>query len=134
MRSWWRSLKRPGDRRYRSTVKCSSQAMPGVRFRIRRISLGRRIALAEAIRELAAELDFQRAGSSAEDQVKAASLAARIDRVYLEWGVAAISGLRIDGQPATPERLFADGPEELTREIVDRIKSECGLNEEERKN
>lgn len=134
MRSWWRSLKRPAERNYRSTVRYTSRAMPGVRFRIRRISLGRRIALAEAIRELAAELEFQRAGSSAEDQVKAASLAARIDRVYLDWGVTAITGLRIDGHPATPERLFSDGPEALTREIVDRIKSECGLNEQERKN
>ena len=120
--------------RYRSTVKCTSQAMPGVRFRIRRISLGRRIALAEAIRGLAAELDFQQAGSSAEDQVKAASLAARIDRLYLEWGVVSVNGLRIDGEPATAERLFADGPEHLTREIVGRIKRECGLSVEERKN
>ena len=134
MKSWWHSLKRPIERHYRSTIKCASQAMPGVRFRIRLISLGRRIALAEAIRELAAEFDFQREGNSTEDQVKAASLAARIDRVYLEWGVVSVSGLRIDGEPVTVDRLFADGPEELTREIVGRIKRECGLSEEERKN
>jgi len=45
-----------------------------------------------------------------------------------------ISGLLIDGQPATSDALFASGPEELLREVVDRIKRECGLTDDERKN
>ena len=135
MKSWLRLLSRGGtDKCYRSTVKCASQTMPGVRFRIRRISLGRRIALAEAIRGLAAKMEFHQAKAGVEDQVKAATLAASIDRVYLTWGLVSVSGLRIDGAPASVERLYEDGPEEFTREVISRIKSECGLSEQERKN
>ena len=108
--------------------------MPGVSFTIRRISLGRRIELAQAIRDLAQELEFQQAGDSPKEQVQAAVLSARIDQVYLGWGLAGISGLLIDNHAATADALFASGPEELLREVVDRIKRECGLTDDERKN
>ena len=35
----------------------------------------------------------------------AALLQAEIDRLYLVWGLQAISGLELDGTEATPERL-----------------------------
>lgn len=131
MRSW---LRLPRRRGYRSRVRCASRTHEGVAFTIRRISLGRRIELAQAIRELAQELEFRQAGNTAKEQVEAAALSARIDLVYLEWGLAEVAGMSIDGEPATPQRLYADGPEDLTREIVNRIKSECGLTDEDRKN
>jgi hypothetical protein len=40
----------------------------------------------------------------------------------------------IDGEPATPALLIGKGPERLTREIAGRIRSECHLTEDERKN
>jgi hypothetical protein len=131
MKSLFRSLK---PSKYRSAVDCESSAVPGVAFQMRRMSLGRRIELAEAIRDLAQELEFHQAGESPKEQVEAAVMSARIDRVYLRWGLLKISGLSIDGRPATAEALFADGPEGLLREIVDRIKSECGLTDDHRKN
>ncbi len=128
------SLRSLNAKNYRSTVQCNSKTLPGVEFTIRRISLGRRIELAEAIREFGRELEFHQAGDSATDQVEAATLSANIDNVYLRWGLVSISGLQIDGASPTAELLFANGPEKLLREIVDRVKSECGLTDDERKN
>lgn len=126
-----RSLK-PLD--YHSTARFPSGVIPGVGYSIQRMSLGRRIELAESIRDLATALDFHKAGESPRDQVEAASLSAQIDRVYLNWGLAGISGLLIDGELPTVEALYSRGPEDLLREIVDRIKLECGLSDDERKN
>ena len=131
MKSLLRSLK---PVRYRSAVHCVSAAFPGATFVIRRMSLGRRIELAHSIRDLAQELEFHQAGESVQDQVEAATLSARIDRVYLEWGLVTVSGLVLDGGPPTASALYTIGPEALLREIIDRIKSECGLSDDERKN
>jgi hypothetical protein len=119
---------------YESEIRCVSRALAGVSYTIRRISLGRRIEIAEAIRDLAQELEFQQAGGTPGEKVQAAVLSARIDQVYLRWGLTKISGLVIDGQPATAETLFASGPEGLLHEIVARIKAEYGLTDDERKN
>jgi len=54
--------------------------------------------------------------------------------VYLEWGLEEIEGLTIDGEQATPQALIEKGPMDLAREILGRIKRECGLSEGERKN
>ena len=131
MRSLLRSL-RPA--KYQSVVGCTSKTVPGVSFTVRRMSLGRRIRLAAAIRDLASEFEFHQAGGSPKDQVEAAVLSARIDRIYLLWGVKEIRGLLIDGENPSADTLFSRGPEALLREIVDRIKKECGLTEDERKN
>jgi hypothetical protein len=61
-------------------------------------------------------------------------LASEIDRVYLEWGLEAVEGLTVDGETATPALLIDRGPAELAAEILARIRSECGLSEDERKN
>ena len=50
------------------------------------------------------------------------------------WGLKEVRGLKLDGEPATPESLAATGPEELFREAVAAVKAECGLTEAERKN
>ena len=127
-------LRSPKPVQYRSAIQCDSASFPGVSFTIRRVSLGRRIELAKDIRDLATELEFHQAGESAKDQVEAAVQSARIDQVYLRWGLLAISGLEIDGELPTVDTLFSGGPERLLREIVDRIKGECGLTDDERKN
>jgi hypothetical protein len=127
-------LLRPGRSGYRSTLRCASNVRPGVRFEIRRMSLARRIELAQGIRELAQRLEFHQAGETVHEQVEAAAISAGIERVYLEWGLVRVDGLRIDGERATAGTLYSAGPEELTREIVNRIKGECGLTDDERKN
>jgi hypothetical protein len=90
--------------------------------------------LMRRIRELACKLEFLRAGSEPRDRMDATLVCSEIEREYVAWGLKEISGLDLDGSPATPDSLVAVGPEELVREVVDAIKAETGLSEAERKN
>lgn len=119
---------------YESTVTSDSRTYGGVRFTIRRMSFGRRLELARRVREAGHKLDFARAGSSTEDALEAASIGGAIDRLVIEWGLAGIEGLEIDGAAADAAALIERGPEELAREIAEAVKRECGLSEDERKN
>ena len=119
---------------YESTRTVDARSCQGVRFTIRCMSFGRRLELLQRVREAARELEFRSAGASAEDRADAALQSARIERLYLEWGLQSVDGLCIDGQQATLESLVESGPEPLCREIVAEIRRECGLSEEERKN
>jgi hypothetical protein len=111
-----------------------AEACAGVRYRIARISLGRRIELARRIREIGRKAEFLEAGDDVRDKLEAAVLQGEIDRVFLEWGLEAVEGLEIDAEAATPTVLIERGPLALAMEIVGRIRAECGLNETERKN
>ena len=71
---------------------------------------------------------------SARDKLEATVLAAEIDRAYLDWGLIGVEGLEIDGAAATPKTLIEAGPVESAAESLARIKAECGLTEDERKN
>ena len=119
---------------YESYITVESRAAPGVAYRIARMSFDRRMGLARRIRELAQKLEYLQAGESAAEKMDAALAAAEIDRAYVCWGVAEVTGLAVDGLAATPESLAAAGPEELFREALAAVKSACGLSEEERKN
>jgi hypothetical protein len=120
--------------RYESTITVTSKLAPDVSFTIERMSLGHRIELIRRIRELGQKIEFLDAGSDMKEKIEATLLANEVDRLYLQWGLREVQGLEIDGQPATPELLVSSGPEDLCREITAAIKSECGLNENERKN
>jgi hypothetical protein len=111
-----------------------SETLPGVRFRIRKVSLSRRIGLATRIREVARRLEFLEAAPGAMEQVEAAVLRGEMDRVYLDWALEEIQGLRIDNEQATPELAVERGPLEFAEEVLRRIKAECGLNQAEQKN
>ena len=125
---------RNGPIPYNSTVTKASESTPGVAFTIRRISFGRRMELSRKIREISRNIEFLNAGDNLQERIEANILAQEIDATYLDWGLAGIDGLAIDGEPATPALLLAKGPDALTSEIVLAIKAECGLSEEERKN
>jgi hypothetical protein len=118
---------------YSSLIWLESEAVPGVRFAIRRVSLAQRIELAKNVRELALKYEFLKAGDT-EQQLEAslADLLAR--KLYLEWGVARLEGLSIDGEPGTVAALIDKGPEELSDEIFETVRRKLGLTEEERKN
>ncbi len=120
--------------RYESTKTVESKVAEGVSFTIARMSFGRRIELTRRIRELSGRLEFLDAGEQAGEKVEAALLRGEIEKLYLEWGLREVHGLRIDGAEATVESLIEAGPEELCREVLEAIKHECGLTEEERKN
>ena len=119
---------------HESTVEKESLTCPGVKYRVVRMSVGRRIELTKRIRELGRKWEFLEAGAKLEDQIEAALLCQEIDRTYLEWGLVAVCGLRVDGEEATPDIVVSRGPEEFCREVVAGIKSECHLTEDERKN
>ena len=106
----------------------------GVRYAIARLSFGRRMELARRIREIGRKVEFLAAGKDAREKLEAAVVGAEIDRAYLEWGLLAVEGLAIDGEAATPQAVVDRGPLELATEILARVKSECGLSEDERKN
>jgi hypothetical protein len=120
--------------RYESRVWFDSETRAGVRFGIARVSFGRRIELARRIREIGWRMEFLAAGKDAREKLEAALASAEIDRAYLDWGLVGIEGIEIDGAAATPGSLIEAGPVELAAEILARIKSECGLSEDERKN
>ena len=119
---------------YESTLDVNSAEYRGVRYRIRKPSFRRRSLLIEQVRELGRSLSFVEAGEGVADRIEAVHLHAKIDQLYLEWGLEAIEGMEIDGEPITVESLIAKGPEDLTREILVKIKAQCSLSEAERKN
>jgi len=60
-------------------------------------------------------------------------LQAEIDRLYLTWGLRAVTGLVLDGVEANPELLTEAGPEEVFREALTAVRAEAGLTDEEKK-
>jgi hypothetical protein len=118
---------------YSSLTWHTSEAVAGVRYAIRRVSLAQRIELTRNVRELALKHEFLRAGEPS-DQLEASLGDLLVRKLYLEWSVAELSGLRIDGQEATVGALIERGPEELSDEIIEKIRAQLGLSEEERKN
>lgn len=120
--------------KYESVVRVESQSCPGVSFTIARMSFGRRIELARRIREIAHKLEFTRATDTPQNTIDAALISGEVDGICLNWGLLQLEGLDIDDKAAQPQDLMASGPEKLCREVVEAIKHECGLTEEERKN
>lgn len=127
---------RPGDGklRYESTLPVQSKTTRGVTFVIHRISFGRRMELSRRVRELIQRAEFLEAGGQVHDKIEAGILAQEIDAMYLRWGLVNIDGMTIDGEPVDCESLIEKGPEGLASEIVQAVKSQCGLSEAERKN
>ncbi len=119
---------------HESVVWFEAESRPGVRCGIARVSFGRRIELARRIREAGRKAEFLDASGEAKDKLEAAVLAAEIDRAYLDWGWVGVDGLEIDGEAATPASAIDAGPVELAAEVLARIKRECRLTGEERKN
>jgi len=119
---------------YESFTIVESRACPGVRFRVRRLSLARRMELIRLIRETGEKLAFHQAGDGVLDAAHAAEIRSRMDALYLRWGLEEVTGITIDGEPVSVDNLMDFGPDRLAREIVDSIKGELFLSEDERKN
>ena len=119
---------------YTSRVHKQSTTFPGVEFTVARLSLSRRIDLAQRVREIGFKHEFLAASKSVMDQIDAGLLQRRIDQTYVEWGLLAIRGITIDGADVTAGLLIEAGPEELLKEILAAIRVEIQLSEEEIKN
>jgi hypothetical protein len=119
---------------YESLKVVDSDAAPGVRYTVAKMSFARRLDLMRKVRELAQRMEFLEAGDSAGDKMDAALAQAEIDRLWVNWGLRAVSGLDLDGAAATPDSLAEAGPEDLFREALAAVRAEAGLSEAERKN
>lgn len=119
---------------YESVRVVDSQVADGVKFEISRMSFARRVELMRKVRELARRAEFLQAGQEPGERMDAALLQAEIDRLYVSWGLRSVSGLEVDGHPATVESLLESGPEELFREALAAVRTETGLSGAERKN
>lgn len=118
---------------FATTEWYDSGCMPGVRYAIRKITLGQRIELARRARELARQNDYLRSGDAA-DQLEATMGDLLVEKLYLEWGLTEVSGLSIDGAAATVADVIERGPERLSHEIATTLRSYLVLTDEERKN
>jgi len=98
------------------------------------MSFGRRVELMRRVRELARRCEFLSASEDAGEKMDSLLLQSEIERVYIMWGVKAVSGLSVDGRVADVQSMAAEGPEELFREALAAVRRQIGLNEEERKN
>ena len=119
--------------RHESVEWRDSNVLSGVRFGIRRVSLNDRIELTERARDLCRQYEFLRAGDAG-DQLESSLSDLLVRKLYLEWGLAEIDGLEIDGKPANLDNLIKNGPEALSNEIIVAIQAQLGLTEDERKN
>jgi hypothetical protein len=90
--------------------------------------------LVRQIRETGEKLAFYMAGDSVVDAAQAGEIRARMDALYIRWALDEIEGMTIDGEPVSVDNLLERGPDRLAREIVETIKDELFLDEEERKN
>jgi hypothetical protein len=119
---------------YESMDRVESAVANGVSYTIAKMSFSRRMDLMRRVRELARKAEFLDAGEDPGGKMDAALLHAEIDRLYLTWGLREVSGLDLDGKPATPESLADYGPEELFREALAAVRAATGLSAAERKN
>ena len=119
---------------YESIRVVSSKVADGVSYSVVKLSFARRMDLMRQVRDLARRLEFLQAGEEPTGVMEGALLRAEIDRLFLTWGLRAVTGLEIDGAIATPELLAEAGPEDLVREALGAVRAETGLNAAERKN
>ena len=76
---------------YESISVVESRVASGVSYTVARMSFGRRTELMRRIRELAGRMEFLEAGQEPGEKMDAALLQAEIDRLYLTWGLRAVS-------------------------------------------
>ena len=97
------------DADYTSEAVVESRVVPGVTFTIAKMSFGRRVELMRRVRELARRTEFLAASGDAGDKMDAALLQAEIERMYVMWGVKAVSGLVVDGTRGGPGTAGGSG-------------------------
>src|SRR5579872_4538697 len=78
------------NREYESHRIIPSSRLPGVTFRIVKMSFGRRVELTRRVRDLGQKIEFLEAGQDLKERIEATVLAGEIDRLYLAWGLRSI--------------------------------------------
>jgi len=118
---------------YQSLLWLESETVPGVEFSIRKMSLAQRLELSSRVRGMTLRNEFLRSGALS-DQMEANVADLLVQKLYVEWAVADLKGLRIDGQPASLITLIDRGPECLVQEMAEAISAHLELSDAERKN
>ncbi|MBI4904152.1 MAG: hypothetical protein HY820_10985 [Acidobacteria bacterium] len=119
---------------HESTFVHEVESAAGVSVRLRKMTFGRRLELLRRVGDLTKRAACLDAGAGDAERISAAYERQVADRAVLEWAIQEVTGLRIDGQEATPELLIECGPEEVTAEILGVVQRQLGLSDEERKN
>ncbi len=111
-----------------------SAAMPGLHFRIRRISFATRLRFLSENYDTMQRLKFLRAGAGQTEA--AAELEIDLSRRLLETCLAALgeSSLQNPVGPADIDWLLTEAPTELCVEVLARVGDEITLTEARRKN
>jgi hypothetical protein len=122
------------DAKFLSVIWKTSEIVPGVRFAIYEPTLSKRIELTRRLYELTQKNEFLAATGKELEHLELALADLLVQKQLVEWGLVEITGLQIDGKPATATSLIESGPDKLVTEIASTIRSRCGLDEEERKN
>lgn len=146
---------------FTSTKPVESQKFPGITFQIRSISEQVRTQLLVKLIDIMAEIrkfqqeiamvDAPRTEEGLIDQKAASSTSitalqnitdqilllrkVKVNPVYAELGFAGISGLTLDGRDnLTLEDIRNGAPEELYNEIVEAVRAEVEMTDEEKRN
>lgn len=135
---------------FASKTQHNSEATPGVSYTLKKLSHGRRVRIDLAlcdhrarVRELAKEFAAIPEADTSEDarlarlkldQKTRLVIEEHFKPAYLREALASIEGLEIDGEPATLETLFSDGPAELVEEIYQAIQRGINLSVDDAKN
>lgn len=119
---------------FQSSKSFESLVCDGVKFTVRRMTLRQRISLLNELHTLYREREFNSAGGSKADEIKAQISNLLIDEVFLRWGVVAIDGLYVDGKPLCVDELAEKAPERLVSEILGRLRECITLTPDEEKN
>ena len=115
---------------YRSAVTIASRSAPGVELQIRKASFARRLEIMRRIRDLSEQMDRLRAAGGARATMDAILIGAAVDRIYVSCGVAEVTGLELDGRPATPAALAEGGPEALFQEALRAVREQFEQKED----
>ncbi len=132
----WRlgKWRRRGEVEYASAEWHESDVLKGVRYKLARISLARRVEITSRVRALVAEAEYHVSSDGMLDAIAAAEVEAKVHQAYLQCGLLELRGLRVDGETCGVAELVERGPEGLCREIAGRIRALCVVSQEERKN
>lgn len=139
---------------YLSTVEFESKLFPGLKYKLRKMSSGRRSDFRIKTADIFLEIETRRLplkdlleklkdASEEEKPVLEAEImtsqtalwnelfVGKLYPAYIRWGVEEITGMEVDGQPVTLESIFSLLPEEAITEIGAKIDSVINMTFEE---
>ena len=132
---------------FSTTKTVNSVKLPGVVFQLRKMTERRRLKLMLSTGPINAEIreKIEQQRNLREQTPPPIAQILQLDAdinvlvteklnpAKIAWGVAGISGLSLDGEPATMDNLL-DWPSDLIEEIIELIDGGTALNEVEQKN